>query len=301
MKIKIDNIKPNMIEMTNPCVDDLDILGILDQEIEIVDTIISADTDRMEEFPSSKKFRAKNFTDKIGKLRDSGLRLERLQSQLMRLTESSLSHSPSAQFVIPKVEPIDEFAPGFLFSDDISSSQSDSGPVTLAERKTPKRKLYAEDSEPKELPETRKRVRQSICDTECLNSTPRFYCGSCECGLANVSTRRSLDSVGSPRIPKDPLQRELYNSCDECRRRKAEDMSSKQRKYFQMLKDRRAETEKYKGQKFPCDKCHYVAAIPSNLRSHQMANHPTSISCDSSRKPSNQCEEEDLVKGSPTN
>ena len=71
------------------------------------------------------------------------------------------------------------------------------------------------------------------------------------------------------------MQRELYNSCDDCVKRRVENniKSIKQKKYFQMLKDKRAEAEQYKGQKFPCNRCDYVAAIPSNLKTHQMANH----------------------------
>ena len=265
VKIKIDNIKPNMIEMTNPCVDDLDILGILDEEMEIVDTTSRSDTVLMEDFPNTKKFRAKHFTEKIGRLKDSGLRFERLQSQLICSTETSTVQENHA----PKGGPTEELTPGFPLSDDICSSQSDSGSVTLTERKLPKRKLFAENKEPRELPETEKRVRLSDCETD-----QRFYFENCECDLSNGSSQRPAES-SSPRTPKTPLQRELYNSCEICRKRKAEDSikSIKQKKYFQMLRDKRAEAEKYKGQKFPCEKCDYVALCPSNLKTHQMANH----------------------------
>ena len=272
VKIKIENIKPNMIEMRNPAVDDLDILNILDEEIEVVDPVISSDSDPMAEFPDTKRFRSKMFSEKIRKLKDVGLVFERSQRQSMSLSEDSAG----VQFLAPKAEQPEEFAPGFLLSDDISSSQSDSGSVTLAERerKQTKRKLYAESPEPRELPERKKlRLSGSEMERETLghsSSQRSFYCASCECGLANGSPSQS-----SPRTPRTSVQRELYNSCDDCVKRRVENniKSIKQKKYFQMLKDKRAEAEKYKGQKFPCNRCDYVAAIPSNLKTHQMANH----------------------------
>ena len=269
VKIKIDNIKPNMIEMRNPSVDDLDMLKILDEEIEVVDSDISIDKNPMEEFPNTKKFRSKMFSEKIRTLKDSGLIFQKSQRQLVCSTEDSAD----VQF---KPEPTEEFAPGSLLSDDISSSQSDSGSVTLAERerKQTKRKLYAEDLEPKEMPE-RKTLRLSVSDAESFSSVQRsFYCANCECGLANGPGRNSV-SQSSPRTPNNSVQRELYNSCDDCVKRRVENniKSIKQKKYFQMLKDKRAEAEKYKGQKFPCNRCDYVASIPSNLKTHQMANH----------------------------
>merc|ERR1719510_1853010 len=191
-----------MIEMRNPSVDDLDILDILDEEIEVVDSVIRIDPDSMEEFPNTKKFRSKLFTEKIRRLKDSGLVFQRSQD------------SAAAQFLVPKVEPTDEFAPGLLLSDDISSSQSDSGSVTLAERerKQTKRKLYAESPEPRELPERKKlRLSGSEMERETLgqsSSQRSFYCASCECGLANGSSSQS-----SPRTPGTSVQRELYNSC----------------------------------------------------------------------------------------
>ena len=265
VKIKIENIKPNMIEMRNPSVDDLNILDILDEEIEVVDSVIRNDTDPLEEFPNSKKFRSKMFSEKIKRLKDSGLVFQRSQRSLSE-------DSADSQFLVPKVESSEEFGPGLLLSDDISSSQSDSGSVTLAERerKQTRRKLYADDQEPKELPESKK-LRLSVGEAETFSSSQRsFYCAGCECGLANGQT-----SQGSPRTPKTSVQRELYNSCDDCVKRRVENniKSIKQKKYFQMLKDKRAEAEKYKGQKFPCNRCDYVAAIPSNLKTHQMANH----------------------------
>ena len=76
VKIKIDNIKPNMIEMRNPSVDDLDILDILDEEIKVVDPVIGIDRDPMEEFPNTKKFRSKDFSEKIKRLNaDTNTRL----------------------------------------------------------------------------------------------------------------------------------------------------------------------------------------------------------------------------------
>ena len=277
VKIKIDNIKPNMIEMRNPSVDDLDILDILDEEIKVVDPVIGIDRDPMEEFPNTKKFRSKDFSEKIKRLKDCGLTFQKSQRELICLTEDSAG----VKFLVPKMESSDEFGPGSLLSEDISSSQSDSGSVTLAERerKQTKRKLYAEDLEPKELPE-RKALRLSVSDAETFSSVQRsFYCASCECGLANGPGGRGTQDgsacQSSPRTPRTSVQRELYNSCDDCMKRRVENniKSIKQKKYFQMLKDKRAEAEKYKGQKFPCNRCDYVAAIPSNLKTHQMANH----------------------------
>lgn len=57
------------------------------------------------------------------------------------------------------------------------------------------------------------------------------------------------------------------------KRRAEENIKSiKQRKYFEMLRDKSAE-KVLKGEKFPCDKCSYVAAHPTNLKTHKLANH----------------------------
>ena len=242
VQIKVANVKPNIIDVNNPCLDDLD---ILDDEIEILETV--ANPEVIQEFPDRKKFRTKVFTERVKSLKDSGAVIQKL------IQVQEYDELPPEQLLVPKFEPMDEFAPGRM-----SSSQSDTSSVILMEKKTPKRKLYAEDSELREIFE--------------------------EDGFQNKSARVnrvegvSLCSVGTSgcsRSPKTNLQKELYNNCDECIKRRAEDNIKmiKQKKYFQMLKEKRAEAEKFKGQKFPCDKCDYVAALPSNLKTHQLANH----------------------------
>ena len=57
------------------------------------------------------------------------------------------------------------------------------------------------------------------------------------------------------------------------KRRAEENIKSiKQRKYFEMLQDKCGK-KVLKSERFPCDKCSYVAAHPSNLKTHKLANH----------------------------
>ena len=281
--LQIQNIKPNVIDMANPSLEDL---SILDDEIQIVDTVIRVDN-RIEkeikkDFPKTGEFATEEFKKRIKQMKEAGTNFKKRRTSIAVPTKRSASTvGEEFQFVVPKLEPIcDEFAPDALMSEDVTSSQSESS-VTLAERKAPKHRLFAEDIVPKELPETPKKNRITIEDAESMNAYPRFYCATCECGLSGMNSPRRISGdghqTGSPRTPRTPVQRELYNSCEMCMKKKADDSirSIKQKKYFQMLKQKRIESEKAKkeGLKFPCDKCDYVAAIPGNLKTHTMANH----------------------------
>jgi len=290
--VKYENIKPNVIDMANPTLEDLE---ILDDEIEIVDTVINVDNSAEKAvekeikkvFPKTGEFASEEFKNRVKQMKQFGTNfLKRRATTAMLGTLSPTNDSgigSDFQFLVPKEEPIsDDFGIGRLLNSDGISSQSESS-VTLAERKAPKHKLFAEDVVPKELPETPKKVqnRGSLEDAESMNAYPRFYCGSCECGFSGFNTPRRISNdghaTGTPRTPKTPVQRELYNSCEECMKRKADEAikSIKQKKYFKMLKEKRIEAEKAKkeGLKFPCDKCDYVAAAPGNLKTHKMANH----------------------------
>jgi len=286
--LQIQNIKPNVIDMANPSLADL---SILDDEIEIVDTIINVDNKVDKEmkkvFPKTEDFTSEEFRKRVKRMKEAGTMFKKRRTSTAIVPgdykKNLTTISEEFQFIVPKVEPIsisDEFAPDVLMTESTTSSQSESS-VTLAERKAPKHKLFAEDLVPKELPETPKKNRVSVEDAESMNAYPRFYCASCECGLSGLNSPRrvSVDghNTGTPRTPKTPVQRELYNSCDLCMKKKAEDSirSIKQKKYLQMLKENRIAGEKAKkeGIKYPCDKCDYVAVLPGNLKTHQMANH----------------------------
>jgi len=289
--IKYENIKPNVIDMANPSLEDLE---ILDDEIEIVEIIENEerikekglDKEIQKTFPTTGDFVSKEFVNRVKLMKNCGTNfLKRRASTAIIGTSKSPTTNVSSQedfeFVVPKEEPItDDYVPDGLLNSDGISSQSESS-ITLAERKAPKHKLFAEDIVPKELPETPKKTRVSVEDAESMNAYPRFYCGSCECGFSGYNTPRRVSndgqSTGTPRTPKTPVQRELYNSCEECMKRKADEAikSIKQKKYFKMLKEKRLEAQKAKkeGLKFPCDKCDYVAAAPGNLKTHMMANH----------------------------
>ena len=279
--VKYENIKPNVIDMANPTLEDLE---ILDDEIEIVETVInvpsSVEKDMDKAFPRADEFMAPDFRKRVKKMKECGTNFlkRRLSSTILSSKSSNGGGSEGDfEFLVPKSEPDDV---GLLNSDG-TSSQSESS-ITLAERKAPKHKLFAEDTLPKELPETPKKMRISVDDAESMNAYPRFYCGSCECGFSGFNTPRRISedgqsSTGTPRTPRTPVQRELYNSCEACMKRKADETikSIKQKKYFKMLKEKRLEAEKAKkeGVKYPCDKCDYVAAAPGNLKTHKMANH----------------------------
>lgn len=290
--VKYKDIKPNVIDMANPTLEDL---SILDDEIEIVETVIrvedvnkSVEKEIRKAFPKTGEFETEEFKNRVKKMKESGTNfLKRRKSTAASVTSKTALNSSGIdsefKFLVPKEEPIvDEFAPGGLLNSDGTSTQSESS-VTLGERKAPKHRLFIEDSSSmlKELPETPKKNRVSVEDAESMNAYPRFYCGSCECGFSGISTPRRISddghSTGTPRTPKTPVQRELYNSCEACMKRKGDEAikSIKQNKYFNMLKVKRLEAEKCKkeGLKFPCDKCDYVAAAPGNLKTHQMANH----------------------------
>ena len=135
-------------------------------------------------------------------------------------------------------------------ADDNFSSSSDS-PGSVSDRRGLKRKLFAEDTE---------HPADFDPDEEPITNT------HCECRASRSVARGSWRGAH--------LQRKLYNSCDDCIKRRAEEniKSIKQRKYLEMLREKSGEKVQ-KGEKFPCDQCSYVAAHPSNLKTHKLANH----------------------------
>ena len=246
---KFIGIKPNIIDICDPCTDNADILDVLDEEIEAGENAVNSSSD-IQLLPSAKKFKSKMFTERLQKLKDSGTDFQ--------IMHQSKPEYPS--YIEPdSMESVQTYAPSssrhLSFDCDDVVSNSDSS-TTLSERKSHKRKLYAEEGAPRELSDEEDKVEFS-----------RDQCGSCNLNSSWTWT------TGSPKAPKSSTQRQLYNSCDDCIKKRAEDniKALKQKKYFQMLKEKSA--EKMKGEKYPCDKCKYVAANSSNLKTHKLANH----------------------------
>lgn len=277
--VKYKSMKPNVIDMTNPPLEDLEIVG---QCIRVEDDDIpfyaskSGGNEIRTIFPKTVEFESDEFKKRVAQMKKSGtnFRKRRKLTERTVLTKSALDSSGVGP-EFPVLELVDEFAPGGLLNSDGASTPSESS-VTCGERKAPRHRLFAEGVGPKELPETTKKNRVAVEDEESMNAY-----GSFDFGLNNLSTPRrisdNLNSTGTPRTPQNSVQRELYNSFNTFMNKKAEEAikSIKQKKYFDMLKAKRLEAEKAKkeGLKFPCEKCDYVGAAPGNLKTHKMANH----------------------------
>ena len=68
---KFIGIKPNIIDICDPCTDNADILDVLDEEIEAGENAVNSSSD-IQLLPSAKKFKSKMFTERLQKLKDSG-------------------------------------------------------------------------------------------------------------------------------------------------------------------------------------------------------------------------------------
>ena len=137
-------------------------------------------------------------------------------------------------------------------AEDNSSFTSDSS-GSVNNRRGHKRKLFGGHREfPADFDPKEETILNTHCDT-CTRSS-------------------SMSNCASPRM--ELQQRTLYNSCENCMKRRAEEniKSIKQKKYFEMLRDKSGE-KVTRSEKFPCDLCSYVAAHPSNLKTHKLANH----------------------------
>ena len=89
-----------------------------------------------------------------------------------------------------------------------------------------------------------------------------------------MESPRKYAKFGSQVQDKDSVlgfQKHLYNQCRHCRKLQVEEnlQAWKQKKYIEMLKHKKSD----KKLKYPCAKCKYIASNPSNLKTHQMANH----------------------------
>ena len=243
-------IKPNIIDICDPCTDNADILDVLDEEIEAGENAVNSSSD-IQLLPSAKKFKSKMFTERLQKLKDSGTDFQVIHHSKPEYP----SHiEPDSMESVQTCAPSSSRHLSFDCDDVVSNSDSS---TTLSERKSHKRKLYAEEGAPRELSDEEDKA-------DCPRDT-KVQCDSCNLNSSWIT--------GSPRAPKSSTQRQLYNSCDECIKKRAEDNIKilKQKKYFQMLKEK--SVEKMKGEKYPCDKCNYVAANSSNLKTHKLANH----------------------------
>jgi len=245
LSVKVDTNKENIVDM----VADVSTLDILDEEIKVIDESQQSKDNEETLFPDYGKFKSKIFHERIKVLTDSGAKISKV------VGEKYLRNHE-----------YDESFPNFEPKDGSTSSQSEMS-VPVVERRTSKRKLFVQEN-----PELFDDEEVSTWSNDEANNSFKNFCVECE-------SRRHTSSLSSKekfiRSPKTPVQRELYNNCEDCMKRRAEEniKNIKQRKYFQMLKDKRSEAERFKGQKFPCNKCDYVAAIPSNLKTHQLAKH----------------------------
>ena len=206
----------SLIDICNPNMNVIE--DILDEELQS-NTEDETELDRInkEEFPDSKQFHSKVFSERIRSLKKSGTVFQRVRGT-----------STDAE--------------------DNSSFTSDS-PGSVNNRRGHKRKLFDCDTEsPADFDPEEETISDIHCDT-CIRSS----------------------SISSPRTES---QRTLYNNCEKCIKRRAEEniKSIKQKKYFEMLRDKSGE-KVTRSEKFPCDKCSYVAAHPSNLKTHKLANH----------------------------
>ena len=218
VKIKTENIKSNVIDIFNPNLNVIE--DILDEELQSNSEDTDFDYSNREEFPDSKHFRSKVFSERIRSLEKSGTVFQRVRG-----TSTD--------------------------ADDTSSFSSDS-PASVSNRRGHKRKLFGGDTE---MPADFDPEEEPILNSHCETCT----------GLSSISSCTS---------PMTDSQKALYNSCENCMKRRAEEniKSIKQRKYFEMLQDKCGK-KVLKSERFPCDKCSYVAAHPSNLKTHKLANH----------------------------
>ena len=216
VKIKTENIKSNVIDIFNPNLNVIE--DILDEELQSNSDDIDFEYSNREEFPDSRHFRSKVFTERIRSLEKSGTVFQRVR--------------------------------GTSTDAEDNSSFSGDSPGSISNRRGHKRKLFGGD---REMPADFDPDEEPIINSHCETCT-------------------SLSSLSSS--PKTELQKTLYNSCENCMKRRAEEniKSIKQRKYFEMLRDKSGE-KVLKSERFPCDKCSYVAAHPSNLKTHKLANH----------------------------
>ena len=159
VNVQLQDIKPNIVDMTNPSFDDLD---ILDNEIEIVeyvDGVENGDRKVPNVFPDTKRFLSTSFKNQLKTLTKLGssIRRQRIFSRAEPEAEVT-NYNNNSQEGFPvaalKLEPADEFAPGPLLGySDNQSVESEPAAGQAGQRRGVRRRLYLEPSSPPmELP-----------------------------------------------------------------------------------------------------------------------------------------------------
>ena len=151
VNVQLQLIKPNTVDMTNPSLDDLDILDNEIAIVEYVDGVENGEREVLNTFPDTTGFSSTSFKNQLKTLTKLGssVRRKRIFSRAepeAEVNNCNNNNQESFPVAAPKLEPDDEFAPGPLLESDAAAGQA-------GERRGARRRLYLEPSSPPmELP-----------------------------------------------------------------------------------------------------------------------------------------------------